>query len=349
MRWNHMGRTGASGYAESPPLEIRMAESSEDWEIPTDAQPQPGAYAFDLAETLDAVVALSARVPADAFTAGTLGTERAGNGVLIREDGLILTIGYLVTEAEEVWLTTDSGLSVPGHVLGYDQPTGFGLVRALGQLDIPVMAMGQSCAAGVGARVVIGGAGGRRNALAAHIVAKQEFAGYWEYVLDDAIFTAPAHPNWGGAAMIGPNGYLLGIGSLQVPQQVHGDQIVPLNMIVPIDLLPPILDDLLKFGSSAKPPRPWLGLYAADSQECVVIIGCAKKGPAERAGLREGDIVVAVADQPVDSLIGFFRAMWAQGSSGVDIPLTLDREGDVFDVRVTSGDRQRFLRRVRAH
>ncbi len=329
-----------------------MAE--DDWwanddEVPAAAQPQPGHYQFDLDHTLTSIVRLKARIAPDAFTAESLGTERAGNGVLIREDGLILTIGYLITEADEVWLTTDSGLVVPGHVIGYDQPSGFGLVQALGALDIPVMTMGRSHTAGVGARVVIGGAGGRRNSVAAHIVAKQEFAGYWEYVLDEAIFTAPAHPNWGGAAMIGSNGDLLGIGSLQVPQKVHGDQIVPLNMIVPIDLLPRILDDLIRFGHSTRPPRPWLGLYAADIQDTVVIIGCAEKGPAHRAGLREGDIVLAVAGQPVDTLAGFFRAMWTQGEAGIDIPLTLDREGDVFDVRVTSGDRRQFLRRVRAH
>jgi S1-C subfamily serine protease len=234
-------------------------------------------------------------------------------------------------------------------VLGYDQPTGFGLVQALGPLDIPVMPLGRSRSAVLGARVVIGGAGGLRHSVAAHVVARQEFAGYWEYVLDEAIFTAPAHPNWGGTAMIGPNGELLGIGSLQVPHQVHGAQAVPLNMIVPIDLLPPILDDLIRRGSADTPPRPWLGLYAAETQNTVVIIGCAGGGPAQRADLREGDIVLAVSGVPVGSLAAFFRAMWALGPAGTDIPLTLDREGDVFDVRVRSGDRQKFLRRVKTH
>ncbi len=321
----------------------------ENWEIAADAQPQPAHYQYDLDGALSSVVRLRARVSPDAFTADTLGTERAGNGVLIREDGLILTIGYLVMEAEEVWLTTASGRTVPAHVLGYDQPTGFGLVQALGPLDIPVMPLGKSRSAVLGARVVIGGEGGRRHSIAAHVVARREFAGYWEYVLDEAIFTAPAHPNWGGTAMIGPNGELLGIGSLQVPQQIHGAQVVPFNMMVPIDLLPPILDDLVRRGSADTPPRPWLGLYAAETQDTVVVIGCASRGPAHRAGLQEGDIVLAVAGQPVGGLAGFFRAMWALGPAGIDIPLTLDREGDVFDVRVKSGDRQQFLRRVKAH
>jgi len=326
-----------------------MVLDGDDWEVPDDMQPKPGQYGFDLDHALSSIVQLSARIAPTAFTAESLGTERAGNGVLIREDGLILTIGYLVTEAEEIWLTDGNGRVVPGCVLGYDQPTGFGLVRALGPLDIPVMPIGQSRAAAAGARVVIGGAGGRRHSVAAHVVARQEFAGYWEYLLDEAILTAPAHPNWGGAAMIGPNGDLLGIGSLQVPRQIHGNQVVPLNMIVPIDLLPPILDDICRLGSANRPPRPWLGLYAAETQDTIVIIGCAGRGPAERAGLREGDIVLAVAGQPVESLAGFFRAIWALGLAGVDVPLRLDREGDVFDVQVRSGDRQNFLRPVRTH
>jgi len=326
-----------------------MILDGDDWEVPDDMQPKPGHYGFDLDHALRSIVHLSARIAPTAFTAESLGTERAGNGVLIREDGLILTIGYLVTEAEAMWLKAGSGRVVPGPVLAYDQPTGFGLLRALEPLDIPVLPLGRSEIAPPGARVVIGGAGGRRHSVAAHVVARQEFAGYWEYVLDEAIFTAPAHPNWGGAAMIGPDGDLLGIGSLQVPQQVHGDQVVPLNMIVPIDLLPPILDDLCRLGSAGRPPRPWLGIYAAETQDTIVIIGCAGRGPAHRAGLQEGDIVLAVAGQPVESLAGFFRAIWALGLAGVDVPLTLDREGDVFDVRIRSGDRQNFLRPARTH
>jgi S1-C subfamily serine protease len=326
-----------------------MTADGDDWEVPEAAQPQPGHYRYDLDHALKSIVRVGARIAPGAFTAESLGTERAGNGVLIREDGLILTIGYLVTEAEEIWLTSNSGRVVPGHILGYDQPTGFGLVQALGPLDIPVMAVGCSQQAVVGARVVIGGAGGRKHSVAAHVVARREFAGYWEYVLDEAIFTAPAHPNWGGTAVIGAEGDLIGIGSLQVPQQIHGSQVVPLNMVVPIDLLPPILDDLCRLGSADRPPRPWLGIYAAETQETVVIIGCSSRGPAQRAGLREGDIVLAVAGRPVETLAGFFRAMWALGLAGVDVPLTLDREGDVFDVRVTSSNRQHFLWPVRTH
>src|ERR1700693_5188323 len=238
-----------------------MPPASE-WKVPAAVQPKPQDYAYDLDQALASMLGVRSIIPGDAFSAETLGTERAGNGVLIRKDGLVLTIGYLITEAETIWLSLNDGRSVPGHVLGYDQETGFGLVQALAKLDVPALEIGESGAAAVGDRVVVGGAGGRQRSVAASIVAKQEFAGYWEYVLDEAIFTAPAHPNWGGTALIGPGGDLLGIGSLQLEQAGDEGETEALNMIVPIDLLAPILDDLLAIGRPNRPPRPWLGLYA---------------------------------------------------------------------------------------
>ena len=240
--------------------------SSADWEMPPALQPKPEDYDFDLEEALTALVGLRALVPGDAFTAETLGTERSGNGVLIR-DGVVLTIGYLITEAETIWLHLADGRAVPGHVLAYDQETGFGLVQVLARLDLPVLPFGRSNTAKVGDAVVVAGAGGRRHSVVARIAAKQEFAGNWEYVLDEAIFTAPAHPFWGGAAMIGRGGELLGIGSLQVQQMREIGAPEPLNMIVPIDILKPILDDLLTLGRPNHPPRPWLGLNAAEIED----------------------------------------------------------------------------------
>src|ERR1700704_5395176 len=188
--------------------------SPSDWKVPPSAQPKPEDYAYDLDHALSSVVGIRSIVPADAFSAETLGTERAGNGVLIRDDGVVLTIGYLITEAEQVWLTFSDGRVAPGHVLGYDQETGFGLMQTLARIDLPALSLGQSSSATIGESVVVAGAGGRHHSVAAHIAARQEFAGYWEYVLDEAIFTAPAHPNWGGTAVIGPKGDLIGIGSL---------------------------------------------------------------------------------------------------------------------------------------
>jgi S1-C subfamily serine protease len=262
----------------------------------------------------------------------------------------VLTIGYLITEAEEVWLTTNEGRVVQGDALAYDYASGFGLVQALAPLDLPVLTLGDSRRVKLGEEVVVGGAGGRAHSLAAQVVARQEFAGYWEYLIDDAIFTAPAHPHWGGTALIGPQGDLVGIGSLQLQHQTSNGRVVPLNMMVPIDLLKPILNDLLTLGQVSRPPRPWLGLYAGeDEEERVVLVGLAGDGPARRAGLRAGDVIRAVAGAEVTSLARFYRKIWSLGQAGVGVPLTLEREGDTFDINVTSADRSRFLRSARLH
>src|SRR6516225_8505364 len=235
-----------------------------DWEIPAEIQPKSSDCAFDLDAALGAVLGLRATIPEDAFTAGTLGTERAGSGVLIRKDGLVLTIGYLVTEAETIWLTSAGGGAVRGHVLAYDQETGFGLVQALGKLNVPPIDLGIGVRVGAGDRAIMAAEGGRRHAIAARVVARQEFAGYWEYVLDRAIFTAPAHPFWGGAALIG---------SLHVQHSSGRELRRDVNMVVPIDLLPPILDDLQTYGRPNCPVRPWLGLYAAEVDDAIVVAG----------------------------------------------------------------------------
>lgn len=327
-----------------------MAPDVDDWAVPPEAQPGPADYSFDLDNALGAIVALTSRVPLDASTAETLGAERAGNGVVLGIHNLVLTIGYLIVEASEIWLTTGKGRVIAAHMVGYDFATGFGLVQAQEELDCPALSIGDSRLACPGDRVVLAGSGGRPGALAAHIVARQQFAGYWEYVLDNAIFTAPGHPRWGGSGLIGPAGDLWGIGSLQVPHQLNGDPIISLNMIVPTESFLPIFDDLRTFGRVNRPPRPWLGLFAAEANGGgIVIIGLAGDGPARRAGLREGDVMLAVGGQQVDRLGDFFRAIWTLGEAGVEVPLRIDREGDVFDMRVASGDRYRFLKKASLH
>jgi len=319
-----------------------------DWKVPSSAQPKPEDYVYDLDHALASVVAVHSIIPADAFSAETLGTERAGNGVLIREDGVVLTIGYLITEAEQVWLTFSDGRVAPGHVLGYDQETGFGLLQVLDRLDVAALSLGQSSEAVVGEPVVVAGAGGRHHSVAARIAARQEFAGYWEYLLDEAIFTAPAHPNWGGTALIGPQGDLLGIGSLQLEQpREHGSE--HLNMMVPIDLLKPILEDLLTLGRRNRPPRPWLGLYATEVNSRVVVVGLSSRGPARKADLRTGDIVLAVGGTEVNDLASLFRRIWSLGNAGVEVPLMIYRDGRTMELRVSSADRRRFLKSPRLH
>ena len=322
---------------------------SFDWKVPPEIEPAPKDYEYDLGAALSAVVAIRTVVPADAFTADILGTERTGNGIIIRNDGVVLTIGYLVTEASEVWLTLANGRTVQGHVIGFDQETGFGLVQALGRIELPALSLGDSGDAVPGMRVVSAGAGGREHSVAARVIARQEFAGYWEYLLDEAIFTAPAHPYWGGTALIGPEGTLLGVGSLQLEQAGEDGDGVPLNMYVPTDLLKPILDDMLTMGQPNRPPRPWLGLYATEVDNRVVIAGVAGKGPAARAKLKQGDVVLSVGGMKVSGLAGLFRKVWSMGKAGVDVPMTVYRDGRPMDLTVTSGDRNRFLKGPSLH
>src|SRR5687767_5855982 len=314
------------------------------WAFPASLQPKPGTLGFDLASALDGVVTVHAEIPDDAFTASILGTERIGNGVVIRDDGLILTIGYLITEAETIWITTNDGRVLPGHPMAYDFETGFGLVQPLGRLNVKPIARGSASALSPGDSVYVLGRGGRAHALEAELLAKREFAGYWEYVLDEALFATPLHPEWSGAALLDADGKLVGIGSLYVQEEI-GDEVVKGNMFVPIDLLDPIEEDLVSYGRARRPARPWLGMYTAETDGKLVVRGLVKGGPADEAGVRLGDVVVEVAGGQIGTLSEFFRNVWARGAAGVPVPLTLARGSSAVSAVVQSGDREDFLRK----
>ena len=321
---------------------------SEDWEIPLNLQPDPNETRFDLDEALRAVVGIRSLIPADAFTARTLGTEREGSGVMIRPDGLILTIGYLVTEAETIWIRTADGAALQGHALAIDQETGFALVQALGRPRIPHLSLGDSEAAEVGTSCILASAGGRNRAVSCKVVARQPFAGYWEYLMEEAIFTAPAHPSWGGAGLIGEDGKLLGIGSLILQQGSRGQRL-DINMVVPVQRLVPVLDDLLAQGRRKDPPRPWLGLYAVEDEEGVGVASLAPSGPAEEAGLQNGDRIVSVGDEAVDDLGSLWRAVWQAGPAGATVTMRVARGKVQRDVGIVSADRTKFLKAPRMH
>jgi S1-C subfamily serine protease len=286
------------------------------------------------------IVALRAQIPEDAFTASGLGTVREGSGVVIDENGLVVTIGYLITEAEEVWLTTPDERVVPAHVVGYDQETGFGLVQALGKLDVAPVAIGSSAGVKLGDIATI--LDGRGHEVITEIVAKQEFAGYWEYLLDEAFFTAPFHPSWGGAALLDADNKLIGIGSLRL-QMMQRDKTTDINMVVPIDLLKPIMNDLIAAGRPKREARPWLGVFSAESSNGVVVMSVADGGPAEQAGLKTGDVISELDGDEVTGLADFYRKLWGKAPAGAEFAMRIVRAGRENWVRVKTADRDEFL------
>ena len=296
----------------------------------------------DLKPFFKSVVGLRCTIPDDAFTANGLGTLREGSGVVIREDGLVLTIGYLMTEANEVWLTRHDGTVVAAHPLAIDQESGLGLVQALGALDLPALDLGSSSKADVGDLVTF--VDGTGSSVDAAIVAKQEFAGYWEYLLDEAIFIAPAHPSWGGAALLDTKGRLLGVGSLRL-QMSRGGDVADINMVVPIDLLTPVIEDMIQRGRADRPSRPWLGVFSAEDNGEVMVMSVSAGGPAAQAGLRRGDIISDIGDVEVSGLADFYRKMWKFGPAGAEMPLRIVRSGRESWVRIKTADRGAFLRK----
>lgn len=294
------------------------------------------------------IVKLRAVVPADAFTAGILGSERVGNGIVIDSDGLVLTIGYLITEATDVWLTVHEGREIVGHALAYDQVTGFGLVMPLEKLEVPPLVLGRSAVMRIGTTAHVASYPEFAQQQAVRVVARREFAGAWEYLLEDAIFTAPAHPHWSGAALIDDDGRLVGLGSLLVRETVSGEE-TNANMFVPIDLLKPILSDLTTRGRTARKSRPWLGVYAVEVSGRVYVTGVADGSPAQVADIREGDLISHVASHDVSTLSEFYRQLWSLGPAGVAVPLTLVRGGTRVQLKVRSVDRTDLLKRPQAH
>ena len=324
--------------------------TSEDWELPQALRPRQENLQFDLQTVYRSVVLLHSETSDDAYTASILGTDRLGHGVVIHsaERKLVLTIGYLITEAESIWLTDYDGKVVEACPLGFDPISGFGLVQPLGTLGAPALQRGSARMLAVGDRVIVAGHGGARHSLEARLIARREFAGYWEYLLEEALFTAPPHPQWGGTALVGEDGLLLGIGSLFVEESMAQERF-DANMFVPIDLLGPVLEEMVEIGHPRRQPRPWLGLYTAEQADHVIVAGLTRDGPAHRAGLHPGDLIVEVAGQRVFSLPQFLRGVWSSGAAGVQVPLTLARGRESLHVTVLSASREDFLKKPLKH
>ena len=314
-----------------------------------DQPPNPEDCTEQVLQALQSVVSVRTRIPDQAMTAESLGSEREGHGVVINEQGLVLTIGYLVTEANSVWLVDHRGETLQGHVVAYDQQSGFGLVQALGKLSLPPVLLGKSCNLVRGQTMLLAGCGGHRNTQLVQVGGIDEFAGYWEYLIDNAIFTVPAHPFWSGAALFGEDGMLYGVGSLILQTSGPDDSVSSANMVVPIDLLPPILDDLLMYGKRNEPARPWVGWFTQESDEGLLVVGMSDGGPAEEAGLQSGDIIVEVNGRNVDTLADLFRAVWSAGDAGVEITVMYERDDSFKSARITTVDRNSRLQSATLH
>jgi serine protease Do len=294
-------------------------------------------------EILKAIIKVRSVIPEDARTARALGTEREGYGVLIDARGYILTISYLILEAETIEVDGPEGKTFRATFAGYDPDTGFGLLRTEEPLNAEPMKLGESAKVKEGDPVLVAGYGGKDSAMGARVVSRTQMVGSWEYLLENAIFTSPPYPNFGGAALIGRDARLLGIGSLLTEINLPGVGTVPCNMFVPVELLSPILSDLLTTGRSRKPPRPWLGISAEDDHGRVFINRVTSGGPAERAGLRPGDFVLKVGGKAVEGIPDFYRKVWGLGPAGIEVPLSILRGTQILDITVRSADRYSFF------
>jgi S1-C subfamily serine protease len=300
------------------------------------AEPEGGP-----AHWLEAIVRVHAEIPADARTAAFLGRERDGSGVVIDDAGLIVTIGYLITEAMGAEVTTASGQGSRADIVGFDIASGLGLLRAAEPLAVKPLPIGAATALTEKTPVVVAAFGGPDHVQPAVVVSRRTFAGYWEYLLEDAIFTTPPHPAWSGAALLGPDGKLVGIGSLVVSDAAAA---IPGNMFVPIDRLQPVMGDLLALGRPSTTPRPWLGINLRDLDDKLIVGRVASDGPSDKAGVRHGDQVTAIDGVPVHELADFYRALSGRGNAGVTVRLGVTRQGKEQEIEVKTIDRYRYLK-----
>ena len=330
--WRAQGIAALAALCLGAPAAVAAEAASE--------APAPGTRAELTVDSLS-VVKVRAKAVANARTMRSLGNHREGTGVVIDSEGLVLTIGYLIVEAESVELSTADGRAFPATVIGYDNATGFGLLKALRPLPIRPVQFGQSATIAEREMVLIVGFDG---VAPAYVVSRRPFIGYWEYLLDDAIYTAPATVNWSGAALLNREGKLLGIGSLVVGDSMGTRSQVPGNLFVPIDLLKPLLGDLIANGKPAGRARPWIGINSQEVQGNVIVTRVSPEGPAEEANIRTGDVIVGVNGQNIQGQADFYLKLWKSGAAGVDIPLDVLRSGKVEKITVKSIDRDAYYR-----
>jgi len=293
---------------------------------------------------LRAVVGIHTKIPKDALSAKTLGTEREGSGVLIDSSGLILTVGYLVLEANKIEIVRPGGKKIPAKLIGYDSDSGLSLIKATQSLKLKPVNIGNSKKLKPGSRVMIVSHAGMPPVSASQVVSRRSYAGYWEYVVDDAIYISPPHDNYVGAVLFGEGGEVQGIGSMFVNDAIAPNVQLPGNMFVPVNAFKNVMLDLMNRGRPSGPERPWIGVHINEVEGKVRVVRIAKNGPAESAGIKPGDVIVGVGGKPVKSMEALFRQVWSRGDAGVNIPLDIvtEAKGDLRVRRVDVKSQSRY-------
>ena len=307
--------------------------------------PQDDAAYQALMDAANAVVGVKVKALPNARSNDTLGAERVGSGVVISRDGLVLTIGYLILEADTVEIVDSSELTVPGVVVAYDHATGFGLLRPMAPLKTTPIKLGTANPVSQLDRLMIVTGGEEQTVSIATVVSRRKFAGYWEYLIDGAIFTSPPRFDHSGAALINQKGELVGIGSLLVLDAITPGQKMPGNMFVPVDLLKPILDELVRTGMQQAGKRPWIGVNSREEDGRVKVVQVNEDSPAHVAGIEAGDIILTINGNPVSSLENFYHKLWSHGPASSPVKLTVLHGASLREVTVNAIDRKDFMRK----
>ncbi len=287
-----------------------------------------------------AVIGIEVMAVEDARSVATLGRVRRGSGVVIGADGLVLTIGYLILEADHVDLVIDGGRRVPARVVAEDIASGFGLLQALAPLPLAPVPLGTSSSVHRDEALMIASGGGDGDLSVARLVSRRPFSGYWEYYIEGALFTAPARTDHGGAGLFNGSGELVGIGSLVVSDAAGaGAPALRGNMFVPVDLLKPILTDLRAHGASRDSTRAWLGLNCVETEGHVRVVRLTPESPAEDAGLQPGDLILAVDGVAVGDLASFYKTLWRDRHAERDVSLEIRRGQETMHLKARAIDR----------
>jgi S1-C subfamily serine protease len=301
---------------------------------------------LDAERLYSALVRIQTVAVPDARSNATLGREREGTGTVISADGVILTIGYLIVEADEIKVTDNRGRSYPAKVLAYDHGTGLGLIKTQVPLKVTPVPFGNSSKLANREPVLIAGWGGVPDTALAYVVSRRPFSASWEYMLDEAIFTSPPTTGWSGAALVDRKGTIVGVGSLVVRDATVDEPKLPGNMFVPIDALKPILDDMMKTGRRKGQPRPWLGVAADEVSGRLIVSRVSPEGPADKAGMQTGDIILGVGSDVVKSQAEFYQKVWARGRAGDEISLRVLQGLEIRELKVRSIDRVEYFKAV---